>query len=83
MQHGKPHAWSSASTKPGTGDGQSGRNGVAERLVVPRKLGNSSGGKGPQFRTNVESRKGQEIGKPSNSGKCSETTDGVPCKSEG
>lgn len=29
------------------GDGQSGRNGVAERLVVPRKLGNASGGKGP------------------------------------
>jgi hypothetical protein len=47
MQHGKPHAWSSAIDQLEAGDGQFGRNGVAERLVVPRKLGNASGGKGP------------------------------------
>jgi len=36
--------------------------GVAERPVVPEKPGNSGGGKGPWFNTNVRSRKGQEIG---------------------
>ena len=33
--------------QPEAGDGWSGRTGVAERPVVPRKLGNASGGKGP------------------------------------
>jgi hypothetical protein len=65
------------------GDGQTRRNGVTERLAVPGMPGNSGGGKEPQFRTNAESRKGQEIGQPINSGKRSETTDGVTCKSEG
>src|SRR5438552_15160285 len=32
-------------------EGQSGRPGVAERFVVPRKPGNAGGGKGPQFKT--------------------------------
>jgi hypothetical protein len=27
--------------------------GVAERFVVPLKLGNAGGGKGPQFKTNA------------------------------
>jgi hypothetical protein len=56
---------------------------VAERLVVPKKPGNASGGKEPQFRTNVESGDGQEIGKPKNSRKRSETADDVACESEG
>jgi hypothetical protein len=30
-----------------------GRLGVAERFVVPLKLGNSGGGKGPQFKTDA------------------------------
>src|SRR5215468_10877954 len=34
-------------------EGQAGRLGVAERFVVPLKLGNSGGGKGPQFKTNA------------------------------
>jgi hypothetical protein len=34
-------------------EGQAGRFGVAERLVVPLKLGNASGGKGPQFKTDA------------------------------
>src|ERR1700758_4027758 len=34
-------------------EGQAGRRGVAERFVVPLKLGNSGGGKGPQFKTNA------------------------------
>lgn len=48
--------------------------GVVERLVVPRRPGNSGGGKEPQFKTGAGREKGQEIGKPSNSGKCSEIT---------
>jgi hypothetical protein len=67
MQHGKPHGAVEREDQPEAGDGQAGRDGVAERLVVLTKLGNSSGGKEPQFRTDVESSKGQEIGKPSNS----------------
>ena len=37
-------------------EGQVGPNGVADRLVVPMKPGNSGGGKGPEFKTDV--RKG-------------------------
>ena len=36
--------------QPDAGDGQAGRCGVTERLVVPLKPGNAGGGKGPQFR---------------------------------
>ena len=69
--------------QPAAGDGPAGRDGLAERLVVPRMPGNAGGGKEPQFRTNAESGKGQEIGRPINFGKRSETADGVTCKSEG
>jgi len=48
-----------------------------------RKRSNVRGVKGPLFRTNARSRKGHEIGKPNNSGKCSETANGVACQSEG
>ena len=37
--------------QPEAREGQAGRLGVAERFVVPRKPGNSGGGKGPQFKT--------------------------------
>ena len=67
MQHGKPHGVVGREAQPDAGDGQAGRNGVAERFVVPGKPGNAGGGKGPQFRTDVESGKGLEIGKPGNS----------------
>ncbi len=67
MQHGKPRGVVERLDQPEAGDGQAGRQGVAEGFVVLMKPGNSGGGKGPQFRTNVESGKGQEIGKPSNS----------------
>jgi hypothetical protein len=36
-----------------TREGQAGRPGVAEGFVVPLKLGNASGGKGPQFKTDA------------------------------
>jgi len=69
--------------QPDAREGQAGRLGVAERPVVPGKLGNAGGGKGPQFKINAISGKGQEIGQPINSDKSSETTDGVTRKSEG
>ncbi len=53
-----------AQDQPDSREGQAGRDGVAERPVVPLKSGNADGGKGPQFKTNARSGKGQEIGKP-------------------
>ena len=46
--------------QPDAREGQAGRIGVAERLVVPTKPGNSGGGKGPQFRT--DARRGEGPG---------------------
>ena len=40
------------------GERQAGPCGVAERLVVPMKPGNSGGGKGPQLKTNASSNAG-------------------------
>ena len=39
--------------QPDAREGQAGRVGVTERLVVPMKPGNAGGGKGPQFKTNA------------------------------
>ena len=39
--------------QPESREGQAGRPGVAERFVVPLKLGNAGGGKGPQFKTDA------------------------------
>src|SRR6266481_10148471 len=41
-----------------TRERQAGPFGVTERLVVPMKLGNSGGGKGPQLKGNARSNKG-------------------------
>ena len=81
-QHGKPFCVA-GDGQPDTREGQAGRIGVAERPVVPGKPGNAGGGKGPQFKINATSGKGQEIGQPINSNKSSETADGVTRKSEG
>ena len=48
--------------QPETGDGQRGRCRVAERSAVPRRPGNAGGGKGPQFKADVESGEVLEIG---------------------
>ena len=40
--------------QPAAREGQAGPPGVADRLVVPLKPGNAGGGKGPQFKDNVE-----------------------------
>src|SRR5437867_2705715 len=53
------------------------------RYAVHRITGNAGGGKGPQFKTNAVSGEGQEIGQPSNSGKCSEAAEGVTRESKG
>ena len=44
--------------QPAARESQVGPYGVAERLVVLRKPGNSGGGKGPQLKTNARSNKG-------------------------
>jgi hypothetical protein len=56
-QHGKPRRVI-RDDQPDAREGQAGRAGVAERLVVPLKPGNAGGGKGPQFKTNAASGEG-------------------------
>src|SRR6476620_9139997 len=56
-QHGKPHG-AFSDDQPEAREGQVGRHGVAERFVLPRKPGNSGGGKGPQFKTDATSGEG-------------------------
>src|SRR6185312_7811390 len=46
--------------QPDAREGQVGRTGVAERLVVPLKPGNAGRGKGPQFKT--DARRGEGPG---------------------
>ena len=62
MQHGKPHCAIGYHDQPDAREGQAGRFGVAERLVVPTKPGNAGGGKGPQFEMSVRRGEEQEIG---------------------
>ena len=45
--------------QPDAREGQAGRPGMTERLVVPLKPGNAGGGKRPQLKANVISDKGQ------------------------
>src|ERR1700730_12595543 len=56
-QHGKPHGVV-RDGQPDAREGQIGRHGVAERFVLLLKPGNSSGGKGPQFKTDATSGEG-------------------------
>ena len=61
-QHGKPDDVVGRDDQPDTGDGQRGRYRVAERSALPWRPGNAGGGKGPQFKTDVESGEVREIG---------------------
>jgi hypothetical protein len=66
MYTGEAHATRETPTRdqedqPDTREGQTGRAGVAERLVVPLKPGNARGRKGPQFRA---PRRGRGFGLP-------------------
>jgi hypothetical protein len=58
LQHGKPQWWG-ARPQPDAREGQAGPPGVADRLVVPGKPGNSGGGKGPEFKEAARRGKGQ------------------------
>ncbi len=53
LQHGKPHGVEARDFQPDAREGQAGPGGVADRLGVPGKPGNSGGGKGPEFRISV------------------------------
>src|SRR5262249_4363732 len=66
-------------------EGQVRPGGVADGSVVPAKSGNADGGKGPWFRTSVESSDSREIGdEPTTSGRTGwETMDGTAYQSEG
>lgn len=59
---GSPVVWLCATSQLDAREGEARRDRVAERPVVPRKLGNARGGKGPWFKINVRSSKGGEIG---------------------
>jgi hypothetical protein len=61
LQHGEPHRWG-AKPQPDAREGQAGPPGVADGLVVPRKPGNSGGGKGSEFKAIVAEEKGRESG---------------------
>jgi len=62
VQHGKPYRVIGHDDQPDAREGQAGRDGVAERSVVPPKSGNADGGKGPQFETSATSSEEREIG---------------------
>jgi hypothetical protein len=79
-QHGKPHHVL-RDEQPDACEGWDGRDGVAERPVVPWKPSNVGGGKGPWFKANAASGEGQGIGKPINSEKRPGPADGVTCES--
>ena len=53
LQHGKPHSAEARDLRPDAREGQAGPGGVADRPVIPRKPGNSGGGKEPEFKTSV------------------------------
>ena len=69
--------------QPDAREGQAGRRGVAERLVVPMKPGNAGGAKGPQFKTDAASGEGPGDWATYQLRQGSETPDGVACQSEG
>ena len=63
---------------------QAGPSGMAERLVVLMKPGNSGGGKGPQLKADARSDDGREIGdEPDNSQWLSRVAGGVTCNGPG
>jgi hypothetical protein len=61
LQHGKPQRRGER-PQPDSREGQAGPPGVADGLVVPRKPGNSGGGKGPEFKKDVSEEMARESG---------------------
>src|SRR4051794_14833636 len=60
-QHVKPQAVEVRDLRPDAREGQAGPSGVTDRPVVPSRPGNSGGGKGPEFKTDV--RRGMRAGR--------------------
>ncbi len=60
-------------------EGQVWLAGVAERLAVPKKPGNSGGGKGPQLKADATSSDDREIGESLTNPKMSGAVDGITC----
>src|ERR1019366_9309298 len=58
----EPPSRGRAHDQPDAREGQAGRDGVAEGLVVPGKLSNAGGVKEPWFKANAGSDEGAEIG---------------------
>src|SRR5580765_1091995 len=82
-QHGKPRLETCAGQRAAR-EGQARPIGESERSIVPWKPGNAGGGKGPWFKTSVESGDSREIDDESDtSRKGWEATDGTACQSEG
>jgi hypothetical protein len=69
--------------QPEAREGQAGRPGVAEGFVVPLKLGNAGGGKGPQFKTDATRGEGPGDWATYQLCECSETAEGVARESKG
>ncbi len=61
-QHGKPDRVAGGDDQLRTGDGWTGRYGVAERPVLLRRPGHAGAGKGPWFKAGAGSGKAREIG---------------------
>src|ERR1700674_4540780 len=76
-QHGKPHGVVGETTNWKPARDKAGRPGVAERFVVPLKLGNAGGGKGPQFKTDAIRGEGPGDWATYQLRECSETAEGV------
>src|SRR5271169_6715497 len=82
-QHGRPLPVIGAGQRDAR-EGQTRPVGESERPIVPSKPGNAGGGKGPWFKTSVESGDSREIDDESDtSRKGWEATDGTACQSEG
>ena len=69
--------------QPETREEQTGRPEVAEEFVVPLKLGNAGGGKGPQFKTDAIRGEGPGDWATYQLRECSETAKGVARESKG
>jgi len=68
--------------QPDAREGEAGRPGESRGSLYRMKPVSAGGGTGPQFKTNAYVVRDQEMGNLNNSGKCSETAEGVARESE-
>ena len=62
MQHGKPQREVENNDQPEAGEGQTGRDRVAERPVLLRRLSNASGGSGLSSEPTLKVGKDRRLG---------------------